>query len=146
MNAQDSAATRAGLHGAEPARPSDRAASRFMVSFSAAAVVTIGANLALREFPGLPVPVRVLLVVLSAPALVAMLVYGPRALRAMDELEQRIQHETLAYSFGVISLVLVVYGQIQTAFGLRPEPWTIVWPMMFVVYLACLMLVRRRYQ
>lgn len=128
-----------------PETAGDRAASRFVVCFFAAAILTIGANLALREFPGLPVAVRAALAVVAAPALVWMIVYGLRALRAMDEMQQRIQLEALACTLGVISLLLVVYGQIQTAFRLTPEPWTIVWPMMFAVYLGCLMLVRRRY-
>ncbi len=128
------------------ASPADKAASRFMLSLFVAAILTIAANITLREFTGLPDAVRVLLTVISVPALIAMIVYGPRALRAMDELEQRIHLEALAYSFGVLGLLLVVYGQIQTAFGLKPEPWTIVWPMMFCIYLASLLLVRRRYQ
>jgi hypothetical protein len=128
------------------ASPGDKAASRFMLSLFVAAILTIGANIALREFTSWPDAVRVLLAVISVPALVAMILYGPRALRAMDELEQRIHLEALAYSFGVLGLLLVVYGQIQTAFGLKPEPWTMVWPMMFCIYLASLLLVRRRYQ
>ncbi len=122
------------------------AAGKFAFWFFAAAILTIGANIALREFPGLPRAVRALLVVISVPALAAMIVYGLRVLRQMDELERRIQLETLGLSFGVLGLLLVVYGQVQTAFRLTPEPWTIVWPMMYVIYGGCFALVRRRYK
>ncbi len=117
----------------------------FMGWFFAAALITVGANIALREFP-LHIAVRALLVSISIPALVAMIVYGLRVLRRMDELERRIQLEALGCAFGVLGLLLVVYGQVQTAFKLTPEPWTIVWPMMYAIYAACLVWVRRRYQ
>jgi hypothetical protein len=117
----------------------------FMGWFFTAALITGGSNIALREFP-LHIAVRVLLAVISIPALVAMIVYGLRVLRRMDELERRIQLEALGCAFGVLGLLLVVYGQVQTAFKLTPEPWTIVWPMMYVIYASCLMLTRRRYR
>ena len=118
----------------------------FMGWFFAGALVTIGVNLALREFPGLPLAVRAALVAASVPPLILMIVYGLRVLRRMDELERRIQLETLGCAFGVLGVVLVAYGQAQTAFRLTPEPWTIVWPMMYAIYGGCLVMVRRRYQ
>jgi hypothetical protein len=118
----------------------------FVGWFFAGALVTIGANLALREFPGLPLAVRALLVLASVPPLILMIVSGLRVLRRMDELERRIQLEALGCAFGVLGLLLVGYGQAQTAFRLTPEPWTMVWPLMYAIYAGCLVLVRRRYQ
>lgn len=129
--------------GTEPWRSSLGA---FAGWFFAAALVTIGANLALREFPSMHVGVRALLVVISIPPLAAMIVYGLRVLRRMDELERRIQLEAFGCAFGVLGLLLVVYGQMQTALRLTPEPWTIVWPMMYAIYAGCLAWVRRRYR
>lgn len=118
----------------------------FAASFFTAAVLTIGGNLALREFPSMPMALRTLMVIIPVPALVFMIIHGLRILRKMDELERRIQLEALGGAFGVLGLLLVVYGQVQTAFRLTPEPWTIVWPMMYALYAGCLAYVRRRYQ
>lgn len=140
-NARDKTETAAG--GAEPWRG---AVGTLAGWFFTAAIVTIAANIALREFPSLPVAVRGALALVSIPPLIGVIVSGLRVLRRMDELERRIQLETLGCAFGVLGLLLVVYGQAQTAFKLTPEPWTIVWPMMYCIYGACLVVTRRRYQ
>lgn len=128
------------------ARSWSRPCGFFAAWFFSAAGVTIAANLALREFPSLPITARAALAGASIPPLIGMIVSGLRVLRRMDELERRVQLETLGCAFGVLGLLLVVYGQMQTAFRLTPEPWTVIWPMMYCIYVACLMVIRRRYQ
>lgn len=118
----------------------------FHVWFVASALVTIVANLALRESASWHMGVRSLLVLVPAVPLIGLIVSGLRTLRRMDEMERRIQLETLGMAFGALSLLLVLYGQTQTAFRFTPEPWTIVWPVMIVIYIECFTLVRRRYQ
>ncbi|MFM9995800.1 MAG: hypothetical protein ACKVU4_08370 [Phycisphaerales bacterium] len=141
-NARDKTEAATG-DGAEPWRGS---VGTFAAWFVTAAIVTGAANIALREFPSLPVAVRGVLAVVSIPPLIGVIVSGLRVLRRMDELERRIQLETLGCAFGVLGLLLVVYGQAQTAFKLTPEPWTMVWPMMYCIYAGCLIVIRRRYQ
>lgn len=126
----------------EPWRGAGRA---LLAWFLLAATVTIAGNIVLREFPTMPFAVRALLALASVPPLVGVIACSVRVLRRMDELERRIQAEALGSAFGVLGLLLVVYGQAQTAFGLTPEPWTVVWPISCIVYGACLVMVRRRY-
>lgn len=110
------------------------------------ALAVIATSFVIR-FAGLPKPVNIALAVLPLPGLAAIVYFGIKALRAMDELERRIQTETLALAFGIIGGVLVIYGQLQSS-GVfsQPERWTILWPMMWGVYMGCFAVVRRRYR
>lgn len=124
--------------------PPYAAAAVWAFMFTALAVIATSFVIRLA---GLPKAINIALAVLPLPGLIAIVYFGIKALRSMDELERRIQTEALALAFGIISAVLVIYGQLQSsgAFS-QPERWTMLWPMMWGVYLGCFALVRRKYR
>lgn len=115
-------------------------------AFALTAFAVIATNVAIR-FAGLPKGVNIALAVAPLPGLLAIIYFGLKALRAMDELERRIQAEALALSFGIISTALVIYGQLQSSSVFsEPEHWTVLWPMMWCIYVACFAVTRKRYR
>lgn len=65
--------------------------------------------------------------------------------RAMDELELRIQLESLAFGFAATAIVTFTYGFLQNA-GLPDVSWVWVWPVMAVCWMAGQLVARRRYR
>lgn len=135
------------------ANPSDSAPPRWPPysgatawAFMITALAIIATSFIIR-FAGLPRGINITLAILPLPGLAAIIYFGIKCLRAMDELERRIQAEALAIAFGIISGILVIYGQLQSS-GVfsEPEKWPILWPMMWGIYLASFTWVRRRYQ
>lgn len=115
-------------------------------SFMITALLVVIGSLVIRH-AGLPKSVNITIALIPLPGLAAIIVFGLRCIRSMDELERRIQVETLALSFGILGASLVTYGQLQSS-GVfsKPEHWSMLWPMMWALYIAMFAWVRRRYQ
>lgn len=70
-----------------------------------------------------------------------------RGIRSADELERRIQLESLAVAFPVGLLLLTTLGLVQRAVTLNFEDWSYnhVWPMFVLFYFIGMLVARRRY-
>ena len=77
----------------------------------------------------------------AAAALVAFV----RFFRGVDELEQRMHLEGLAFAFGASALATFAYGFLEGA-GFPHLNWTFVWPVMAVFWGLGNLLARRRYR
>ena len=68
-----------------------------------------------------------------------------RYCQAMDELQRRIQLESLAFGFAAAAVATFTYGFLQNA-GLPEVNWVWVWPVMAVSWIVGVLLARRRYR
>jgi len=78
------------------------------------------------------------------PASAALLAFV-RFFRGVDELEQRMHLESLAFAFGASALATFAYGFLEGA-GFPHLNWTFVWPVMGMFWGAGNVLARRRYR
>ena len=78
------------------------------------------------------------------PASAALLAFV-RFFRAVDELEQRMHLESLAFAFGASALATFAYGFLEGA-GFPHLNWTFVWPVMAMFWGVGNVLARRRYR
>ena len=78
------------------------------------------------------------------PASAALFVFI-RFFHAVDELEQRIQLESLAFAFGASALATFAYGFLEGA-GFPHYDWTFVWPVMGTFWFIGSVMARRRYR
>jgi hypothetical protein len=118
----------------------------FLVAGIAAFVTYFGARLLLKQ-PGTPFPLAIALV--PVPFFVIFVLAAVRMSRGLDELEQRIHLEALAFAFPAVLVVLLTLGLLQVAgVALSPQDWSYrhVWAFAFVFYFVGLALARRRYQ
>ena len=71
-----------------------------------------------------------------------------RGVRQLDELEQRIQLEALAFAFPLAMILLLTLGLLEIAIQLPPEDLSYrhVWAMLPVLYFIGLIVANRRYQ
>ncbi len=130
-----------------PAASSARKTDRLFPAAAIAAFVTyFGARLLLK---GPAVPYRVAIALLPVPFFVLFIVAALRMARGLDELEQRIHLEALAFAFPAVLVVLLTLGLLQVAgVALSPQDWSYrhVWAFAFIFYFAGLALARKRYQ
>jgi len=75
----------------------------------------------------------------------AVLVAFVRFFRAVDELEQRMHLEGLAFAFGASALATFAYGFLEGA-GFPHLNWTFVWPVMGMFWGIGTALARMRYR
>jgi hypothetical protein len=68
-----------------------------------------------------------------------------RYCQAMDELQRRIQLESLAFAFAAAAIATFTYGFLQNA-GLLDVSWVWVWPVMGMCWLVGGLVARRRYR
>ena len=68
-----------------------------------------------------------------------------RYCQTMDELQVRIQLESLAFAFATAAIGTFTYGFLQNA-GLPEVSWVWVWPVMAMCWLVGQLVVRRRYR
>jgi hypothetical protein len=128
---------------APAARRTDRL---FLVTGIAALVTYFGARFLLKR-SDVPFPVGIALV--PVPFFVIFVLAAVRMARGLDELEQRIHLEALAFAFPAVLVVLLTLGLLQVAgVALEPQDWSYrhVWAFAFAFYVAGLALARRRYQ
>jgi hypothetical protein len=72
--------------------------------------------------------------------------YGAlRCCQAMDELQRRIQLESLAFGFAAAAVATFTYGFLQNA-GLPDVSWVWVWPVMAMCWIVGQLVARRRYR
>lgn len=102
----------------------------------------------LLESQGLPSGVRVAAALLPVPVFALMLWRIVRGVRAMDELQRRIQLEALAVAFPLVLIILLTLGLLEMAIPLNRDDWSYrhVWAMVPVLYFAGLAWSARRYQ
>jgi hypothetical protein len=68
-----------------------------------------------------------------------------RFCQAMDELQRRIQLESLAFGFASAAIATFTYGFLQNA-GLPDLSWVWVWPVMGTCWIIGHLVARRRYR
>ena len=68
-----------------------------------------------------------------------------RFCQAMDELQLRMQLESLAFGFAATAIVTFTYGFLQNA-GLPEVSWVWVWPVMAVCWMVGQVAARWRYR
>jgi len=70
-----------------------------------------------------------------------------RGARELDELEQRIQLEALAFAFVLAVLLLMTLGLMELAITLNRDDWSYrhVWAMLPMLYFGGLVIARKRY-
>lgn len=107
----------------------------------------LGARIVL-ESPSVPTWARVVAALAPAPIAGMALLTIVRASRNLDELEQRIQLEALAFAFVLAVLLLMTLGLMELAVVLNRDDWSYrhVWAMLPALYFGGLALARRRYE
>ena len=78
------------------------------------------------------------------PASAALIAFI-RFFRGVDELEQRMHLEGLAFAFGASALATFAYGFLEGA-GFPHLNWTFVWPVMALFWIVGGVLARSRYR
>lgn len=99
------------------------------------------------ESSSVPTWGRVAAALLPTPIAGAALLTVIRSARDLDELEQRIQLEALAFAFILAVLLLMTLGLMELAITLNPDDWSYrhVWAMLPALYFSGLFFARRRY-
>ena len=127
-----------------------RAAGRPNLLLAAAGIAAFasyfGARLLLARNDA-PFPVAIALV--PVPFFALLVLAAVRSARGLDELEQRMHLEALAFAFPAVLVVLLTLGLLQVAgVELSPADWSYrhVWAFAFLFYFVGLALARRRYQ
>lgn len=71
-----------------------------------------------------------------------------KSIRALDELEQRIQLEALAVAYPLVLVFLMTLGLLEIAIDLPPQDFSYrhVWAMLPLFYFIGLLMARRRYR
>ncbi len=83
----------------------------------------------------------------AAPVFPAMLIPAAavRCFREMDEFQQKLHLESLAFGFTGSAVLTLALGFLENA-GVPRLSWTWVWPVMSICWLAGLVLARARYK
>jgi len=132
--------------GSQAEAPSRRG-SRLLAAALSFAILYIGA-LAATELEAIPKALRIAIALLPVPAFAFFLVEWIRNIRGLDELERRVQLESLAVAFPLSVVLLMALGLIQSVTQLNPLDWSYrhVWPFLIAFYFFGLVLARRRYR
>jgi len=119
--------------------------SRFVIwAAIAAAAVILGAALTAKQFERGSAP-RLALAVLQGLASASAVILPIRSIRALDELQQRIQLEALAFAFAGTGILTTMYGFLTNA-GLPAIDWgTYVWPLMVLLWAIGVAIGKARY-
>jgi hypothetical protein len=92
-----------------------------------------------------PAPGRYLIAVLPVVPMLVIPVFVVQVLRNLDELQRRIQLESLGFSFAATALISLTYGFLENA-GLPHLSWILVWPLMSAFWIVGLFAARWRYR
>ena len=110
-----------------------------------AAAVMIGAARIAHGFP-LGSAARIGLALVQGAASAFVIVSIARGIRRLDELQQKIQLEALAFAFASTGVLASGYGFLQNA-GLPDIDWgTLVWPAMVGLWATGVLIASRRYR
>jgi hypothetical protein len=118
---------------------------RIALWFGIAAVLAFVSSILFRTLT-MPLGVRLIVTLLPAPALIALVLAARKLAHRMDELEQRVQLEALAWAFAVAGIAFLVFSQLQVADMLGPEDWVFPWITIWASYHLGVMSARRRYE
>lgn len=125
----------------------DPVRSRAIPPLIAFAVIYVGSMLLLRFIP-MSRGAAVTVALLPLPVFAFYLVRWIKAIRALDELQQRIQLEALAFAFPLSLLLILGMGLLQMAdaLPLDLQDYLRLWPMVFWLYFIGLFVARKRYR
>ena len=126
-------------------RQASKASVRQVVVALVAYVVTLSAVVAILSLVRgtvWQIPISLLPVIPIAFGLSAFV----RALGAMDELQQRIHLDAIAFAAGTVALVSVTYGFLQVLAGVPHLSWIWFLPMLSTFWGLGLVLATRKYQ
>jgi hypothetical protein len=104
---------------------------------------------ALLEGPAIRPPLRTVIALAPVPFFVLFLFSFHRAVRQLDEMQQRVQLEALAIAFPTTLLILMTLGLLQVAgIALSPADWSYrhVLQIAIVLYFLGVMFAQRRYR
>ena len=120
--------------------------SRFVIwAALAAAAVIVGAALAAKQFER-GSAARIALAVLQGLASASAVILPVRSIRGLDEMQQRIQLEALAFAFAGTGVLTTTYAFLANA-GLPAIDWgTYVWPLMVLLWVIGVLMAHRRYR
>lgn len=92
--------------------------------------------------------VRYVVALLPLPFFLMWLVGLLREMRAMDELQRRIQLEALGVAFPLTLVLIMTLGLFELARPLNPDNWSFrhVWQFLVLFYVIGLFVARRRYR
>ncbi len=93
---------------------------------------------------GSPTPLRVVIALLPMVATVFIMLAALRFFRRMDELEKRIQLDSLALAFVGTAFITFGYGFLEIV-GFPHISWFAVWPLMAVLWVIGHALARRHW-
>lgn len=95
-----------------------------------------------------PAGIRLAVALIPIAPFVAFIWKFIGSIREADELERRIQLESLAIAFPLAVVLLMILALVQLAMPLNPDDWSYrhVWPFLPMFYLAGQAVARRRYQ
>ncbi len=117
---------------------------RFVLWALAAAVVVVVAAVAGRAFDP-ATPARLALAAVQAATLGGLILAIVLRVRHLDELQRRIQFESLGIAFAVSCAAIQGWGFFENA-GLPGVDWgRWAWPFMVAIWGVALLVVRRRY-
>jgi peptidoglycan/LPS O-acetylase OafA/YrhL len=88
---------------------------------------------------------RLIVALLPCVPLFLVVIAILRQLRQDDELQRKIQFEALAFAFAGTALTTFGYGFLENV-GFPKLPTFGIWPIMAVLWIAGLLIVRRRYR
>lgn len=118
--------------------------ARFLALGLVVAAITLAAAWVGRGFPR-GSGVRFALAFVQGGAIAFLIVAMMRSLRRLDELQQKIHFEALAFSFAGTGALVTGYGFLAKA-GLPDLDWgALVWPLMTLLWMVGVMIARRRY-
>jgi hypothetical protein len=124
-------------------RPVVRYIAVVLVSLSLYAVALVVSICSLKA--GVEGPWKYVIAVLPVFPALGVPLAVVRQCQAMDELQLRIQLESLAFGFALAAIATFTYGFLQNA-GLPEVSWVWVWPVMAVCWMAGRLVARRRYR
>ena len=134
------------ITGSEAGAPRRRE-SRLIPAALIFAILYIGA-LAVSEVESISRPLRLGIALLPVPAFLYFLYEWIRNIRRLDELECRVQLESLAVAFPLTLVLVMALGLLQRVTALDPADWSYrhIWPILIAFYFFGLVLARRRYR
>ena len=118
---------------------------KFLSIAGAAAAVMIAAAIVEKGFAHRS-PIRIGLALLQGLASAVVIIMAVRSIRRLDELQQKIQLEALAFSFAGTGVLTSGYGFLVDA-GLPDIEWgALVWPFIAGLWAIGLVIANRRYR
>ena len=118
---------------------------RFLLISLGIGVVVIAAAWVARQFP-LRSPMRIAMALVQGGATAVIIIGSARSIRRLDEMQQRIHLDALAFAFAGTGLLATAYGFLVNA-GLPDIDWGgIVWPAMVGLWVIGLIIANRRFR